>query len=219
MEKVLHFLTRLAANNNREWFEENKPEYVECRNKILFTTDVLINELRKFDTSIPLLDAKDCMFRIFRDVRFSHDKRPYKTNFGSFIAKGGRKSDCPGYYFHIEPGQSFAGGGLYRPSPENLKSLRTYIDKNGARFAELLDDKKFKKALPDVYTDKVKTAPKGFSKEHPYIELLRCRSFAFSVHVPDAALLDGTFIEKAVDAFKQVHKVNALLSEALQDAC
>lgn len=219
MEKVLHFLTRLAANNNREWFEENKPEYVVCRNKILFTTDVLINEIRKFDHNIPLLDAKNCMFRIFRDVRFSHDKRPYKTNFGSFIAKGGRKSECPGYYFHIEPGKSFAGGGLYKPSALPLKALREYIDKNGREFSEVLADKKFNSALPDVYDDRVKTAPKGYSTDHPYIDLLRYRSFAFSVHITDASLIDGSFIEKAVGAFRQVHKVNALMSDALSEFC
>lgn len=219
MEKVLQFLTELTANNNREWFEENKTTYVECRNKIVFTTDVLINEIRKFDHTLPLLDAKECMFRIFRDVRFSPDKRPYKTNFGSYIAKGGRKSECPGYYFHIEPGQSFVGGGIYRPSSAPLKAIRNFIDKNGQEFSEVINDKHFKSAVPQVFDDRVKTAPKGFQKDHPYIELLRYKSFAFSAHVTDESLVDGTFIDGAVNAFRQVHKVNSLISEALREFC
>lgn len=219
MEKVLQFLTELAANNNRDWFEENKTRYVECRNKILFTTDVLINEIRKFDHNLPLLDAKECMFRIFRDVRFSQDKKPYKTNFGSYIAKGGRKSECPGYYFHIEPGESFVGGGLYRPSSAPLKAVRDFIDKNGQEFSEVINDKHFKSAVPQVFDDRVKTAPKGFQKDHPYIELLRYKSFAFSAHVTDESVADGTFIDKAVEAFRQVHKVKGLMSEALRDFC
>src|SRR5690554_7788312 len=101
MENVLRFLSELANNNNRDWFETNKLRYTESRNKVLFMTEVLINEIRKFDNTIPALEVKNCMFRIFRDTRFSGDKRPYKTNFGSFIANGGRRSECPGYYFHL----------------------------------------------------------------------------------------------------------------------
>src|SRR6056297_2224221 len=103
MEQVLQFLQELSDNNNRAWFNENRKRYEESREKILFLTDIFINEIRKFDPGIPPISPKDCMFRIFRDVRFSKDKRPYKTNFGSFIAKGGRKSENAGYYFHIEP--------------------------------------------------------------------------------------------------------------------
>ena len=127
MLKVIQFLNELSENNNREWFQKNKKWYDESREKVLFLTEVVINEIRKFDPDVPLLEPKDCLFRIFRDVRFSHDKSPYKTNFGSFIAKGGRKSSYAGYYFHIEPSGSFVGGGIYMPAAEPLKAIRDYI--------------------------------------------------------------------------------------------
>lgn len=208
MEKVLQFLNELAANNNRQWFESNKLWYEECREKIIFITDVLINEIRKFDSNVPALDARECMFRIFRDVRFSNDKRPYKTNFGSFISRGGRKSECPGYYFHIEPGKSFAGGGVYMPSAGPLKALRDYLATNGHEFSEIIYDADFKRELPFMYDDQLKTTPKGFPKEHDFIGLLRYKSFAFSAPVKDEYLVNGNFLEHTVSAFRQVHRVN-----------
>jgi uncharacterized protein (TIGR02453 family) len=219
MEKVLQFLRELSENNDRLWFEANKTRYAESRKKVLFLTDVLINEIRKFDYSIPLLDSKDCMFRIFRDVRFSHDKRPHKTNFGSFIAKGGRKSECAGYYFHIEPGQSFLGGGVYMPAAEPLKAIRNYIVKFPHEFLEIINQPEFNQVFPEMYDHRLKTAPKGFPKDHEFIHLLRYKSFTFSVPVSDQDLVNGKFIEKAVEAFRQLQKVNAYLNEAMGNVC
>jgi uncharacterized protein (TIGR02453 family) len=219
MEKVLQFLRELSENNDRVWFEANKNRYAESRNKVLFLTDVLVNEIRKFDESIPLLDSKDCMFRIFRDVRFSHDKRPYKTNFGSFIAKGGRKSECAGYYFHIEAGQSFLGGGVYMPAAEPLKTIRDYIAKFPHEYLEIINQPEFKSIFPEMYDHRLKTAPKGFAKDHEFIHLLRYKSFTFSSSVTDQELVNGKFIAKAVEAFRQLHKVNAYLNEALGMSC
>ncbi len=216
MEDVLQFLQELSVNNNRDWFETNKDRYKKCREKVLFITDVLINELQKFDRNIPVLDPKDCLFRIYRDVRFSDDKRPYKTNFGSFISKGGRKGDGPGYYFHIEPGQSFMGGGVYKPASGNLKAIRRYIARFPEEFAEIIRQPAFKKALPEMYDDQVKTVPKGFSADHEFIHLLRYRSFVFSANISDEELISGTFIEKAVEAFRRLAPVNAYLNEALK---
>ncbi len=219
MEKLLIFLNELAENNNREWFETNKHRYIENRNKVLFITDVLINEIRKFDRNIPLLDAGECLFRIFRDVRFSNDKRLYKTNFGSFIAKGGRKSECPGYYFHIEPGKSFVGGGIYRPAAAPLKLIRNFISVSGPELSAVLTDPGFKSTLPEIYNDRLKTAPKGFPKDHKYIDLLKYRSFAFSAPIGDETLIGGTFLEEAVSAFRQLYKLNDFFYEALRDFC
>lgn len=217
MEKVLEFLRELAANNNRDWFEANKERYTESRNKILFLTEVLIHEIRSFDPSIQLPDAKDCIFRIFRDVRFSNDKRPYKTNFGSYIAVGGRKSKLAGYYFHIEPEGSFVGGGVYMPEAEILKAIRNHILKYPENFTEILDDPKFRAALPEMFDHQLKTAPQGFPKDHPLIHLLRYRSFAFSAHVPDEVVTGGKYIETTVSAFRQMHRVNQFLNEALEE--
>jgi len=215
MDKVLEFLTDLSANNNREWYNANKKRYEESREKVLFLTDVLINETRKFDPEIPALSPKDCVFRIFRDVRFSNDKRPYKTNFGAFIAKGGRKSMNAGYYFHIDPGGSFAGGGVYMPPAQPLKAIRDYMSENGGEFLEIINANDFKKIYPEMYDDKLKTAPKGFPKDHEYIDLLRYKSFVFSCKIDKSELLNDNFIEKIVYSFKQLHPVNRLLNEAL----
>lgn len=215
MEKVLQFLSELAVNNNRVWFDMNKQWYLECREKVLFTTDVLVNEISKFDRTIPVMDAKDCLFRIYRDVRFSEDKRPYKTHFGSFISNGGRKSEGPGYYIHIEPNGSFVGGGIYRPSAPLLKAIREYVSVNGHEFEEIIKDKSFNSALPEIFDDRLKTAPKGYSVDHPYIHLLRYKSFAFSAHIPDASLKDGTFINDTLMKYKYLHKINLLLYDAL----
>ena len=215
MLQVIQFLQELSENNNREWFQNNKKRYDESREKVLFLTEVLINEIRKFDSDIPLLEPKDCMFRIFRDVRFSNDKRPYKTNFGSFIAKGGRKSIYSGYYFHIEPRGSFIGGGIYMPAAEPLKAIREYIAENGEEFSSIITDKKFKTIFPEMMEDKLKTAPKGYSPDHEFIELLRYKSFAFSSQLNKSQILADNYIEILVNSFKTLHPVNRFLNEAL----
>ena len=216
MIKVLDFLKDLSENNNREWFQSNKKRYEESKEKFLFLTDVMINEIRKFDPEVPALSPKDCMFRIFRDVRFSHDKRPYKTNFGSFIAKGGRKSMHAGYYFHIEPGESFLGGGIYMPPAEPLKLIREYISEHGDEFLTIIKNPEFKKTFPEMYDDQLKTAPKGFPKDHDYIDLLRYKSFIFSRKLSRQDILGNNYIELMVNSFRILHPVNQFLNEALE---
>lgn len=215
MDKVLDFLTDLSVNNNREWYNANKKRYEESREKVLFLTEVLINEIRKFDPEIPVLDPKDCVFRIFRDVRFSNDKRPYKTNFGAFIAKGGRKSINAGYYFHIDPEGSFAGGGIYMPANEPLKAIREYIAENGEEFLDIIQDKNFKKIYPELMDDKLKTAPKGFPKDHEFIDLLRYKSFVFSNQFNKSQVSANNYIELLVQSFKTLQPVNKFLNDAL----
>ena len=216
MENVLQFLADLAENNNREWFQQNKKRYDACREKILFLTDVLINEIRKFDPSIPVVSPADCMFRIFRDVRFSNDKRPYKTNFGSFIARGGRKSTFAGYYFHIEPCGCFAGGGIYMPDADTLKSLRGYIAENGDEFSAIINAPVFKKTFPEMYDDKLKTAPKGYDPNHEYIELLKYKSFAFTRKIDDEIVTGDKYVSALVESFGVLSKANAFLNLALE---
>lgn len=217
MDKVLQFLQKLSDNNNREWFNDNRKWYEESRDKIIFLTDVLINEIKKFDPNINGVDPKDCVFRIFRDVRFSKDKRPYKTNFGSFISKGGRKSINPGYYFHIEPNQSFIGGGVYMPQAESLKAIRTFLAEHANEFLDVINDKHFKNVLPEMYDHKLKTAPKGFPKDHEYIDLLRYKSFVFSNTLNNNAVAGDNFIETMVSAFQELKKVNIFLAEAIEN--
>ncbi|MGM0620701.1 MAG: DUF2461 domain-containing protein [Bacteroidota bacterium] len=215
MEQVLQFLQELAENNNREWFEANRTRYTESREKMLFLTDVLINEIRKFDSEIAPMNPKDCLFRIFRDVRFSKDKRPYKTNFGSFIAPGGRKSGHAGYYFHVEPSGSFVGGGIYMPPAGPLKAIRKHIEHHPEEFLGIINHPDFKAIFPEMMDHQLKTAPKGFAKDHPLIHLLRYKSFAFSARLNNEILINGDFIGEAVKAYRELHKANAFLNEAI----
>jgi uncharacterized protein (TIGR02453 family) len=216
MDTVLEFLKTLAANNNREWFQQNKQWYNESKEKVQFLTDVLISEIGKFDSEIRGLRPQDCMFRIFRDVRFSKDKRPYKTNFGSFICKGGRKSMNPGYYFHLEPEGCFLAGGIYMPPSDTLRTIRLYIADHAGEFLEITEDPDFKKEFPEMYDDQLKTAPKGFPKDHEFIELLRYKSFIFSKSLGDKIVNSDAYVETMVEAFRSLYPVNAYLYRALE---
>lgn len=215
MKQVLHFLTELKKNNNKEWFDENREWYQESRKKVLFLTELINHELAKFDDEIGIQDPKNCLFRIFRDVRFSNDKTPYKTNMGSFIARGGRKSINAGYYLHIEPGASFVGGGSYCPPADALKAIRTEIYDHPDEFKNLIQSNDFRKIYPDMYDDQLKTAPKGFPKDFPEIGLLKYKSFAFTSVLDDQTVTGDDFVSLVVARMKTLHPVNQFLNRAL----
>jgi uncharacterized protein (TIGR02453 family) len=215
MQEVLNFLSALKENNNKEWFDLNREWYQECRKKVLFMTELLIHEVGKFDDEIGIPDPKNCVFRIFRDVRFSNDKTPYKTNMGSYIAKGGRKSVSAGYYLHIEPGGSFIGGGAYSPPADALKAFRTEIFDHSDDFKQLIYKESFRKIYPDMYEDKLKSAPKGFPKDFPDIDLLKYKSFAFVAPISDVVVVSGGYVEKIVNSMKELYPVNRFLNSAL----
>lgn len=215
MKEIIDFLSKLEKNNNREWFDENRDTYQACRLKVLHITEVLINEIRSFDPELPFIDPKKCVFRIFRDVRFSKNKQPYKTNFGAFIARDGRKGGNPGYYFHIQPGASFIGGGVYMPEPSKLKAIRTEIFNHPQDLLELLEEPDFKKSFQLYGDDKLKTAPKGFPKDFEHIDLLRYKSYAPFMNVPDSVLLGDDVIEFILNQFKLLSTFNHYLNHAI----
>jgi uncharacterized protein (TIGR02453 family) len=215
MQAILEFLEELEKNNNREWFTANKKRYESCREKMLFTTEMFIHEIRKFDKDIPAMDPKDCMFRIYRDVRFSHDKSPYKTHFGSYIAKGGHKSPRAGYYFHIQPGESFIGGGIWMPPADILKAIRTAIYDHPEEFLTILNDPGFKQYFKEFDAEKLKTAPKGFPPDFAHMELLKPKSYAFGTTLTREDLLNDLLLEKGMAAFRELYKMNSFLNDAL----
>jgi len=215
MQDVLNFLSELRKNNHKEWFDQNRDWYQECRKKVLFLTELLIHEVGKFDAEIGIQEPKQCVFRIFRDVRFSNDKTPYKTNMGSYIAKGGRKSVSAGYYLHIEPGGSFVGGGAYSPPPDALKAFRTEIFDHPEDFKQLIDNKTFRKVYPEMYDDQLKTAPKGFPKDFPDMDLLKYKSFAFVSPISDSVVVSNAYVEKIIFSMKELYPVNRFLNSAL----
>ncbi len=188
-KSTLDFLKDLKRNNDRKWFEKNKPRYESAKNNFEEFVTMLITALGKKDKSLKGVRAKDCTFRIYRDVRFSKDKSPYKSNFGAVIGAGGRKSEKACFYIQVEPGNSFIAGGRWMPSPEDLKDLRKEIFYNTAAFKKILNEKNFKKHFKTLYDSKLKLAPKGFDKNFKDIELLKYTSYIVDSAVPDKIVL------------------------------
>lgn len=214
-EKSFSFLTQIRENNNREWYHANKKFYQDAKAEFEQVTEVLINETSKFDTSIRGLQPKDCIFRIFRDVRFSNDKSPYKSNFGSFLCKGGKKSGYAGYYIHIEPGGSFIAGGIYMPPSPILKAIRDDIFEHVDEFKEIINSPEFINHYKTIDGDKLKTAPKGFPRDFTDIELLKYTSYTVGKYKTDKQMSASSIIGEITDAFKALYTFNRFLNEAV----
>jgi uncharacterized protein (TIGR02453 family) len=216
MEKIFAFLKKLKANNNKEWFDKNKENYLEVKQEYEVFVDKLIKEISKFDKKISAdMKAKDCVFRIYKDVRFSKDKTPYKTNMGASINPGGKKSVEAGYYMHLEPGNSFLAGGVWMPEPPMLNAIRQEIDYNPDPLLKILKSTSFKKYFKGLDEDgKLKSAPKGFEKDHENIELLKNRHFIVSHFVSDKQLLDKNNVREIVSGFKTMYPLMEYLREA-----
>lgn len=208
MEKTIDFLKKLKSNNNKDWFDANKEKFLSAKTEFEGVVDQLIKGIHKFDKKLSAeMKGKDCTFRIYKDVRFSKDKTPYKINMGASINPGGKKSLVAGYYLHVEPGgSSFLAGGVYMPEPELLNSIRQEIDYNSAPLLKILNSAPFKKYFKGLdQEDKLKSAPKGFEKDHPHIELLKNKHFVVSHKISDKDLLDKKFPELVISGFKAMH--------------
>jgi uncharacterized protein (TIGR02453 family) len=202
--QTLRFLSQLKKNNNKPWFDAHRAQYEAARIDFSNFIQLVIDAVQKWDTTITGLTARDCLFRINRDIRFSKDKTPYKTAFGASIKRGGRKSGFAGYYFHLEPGQSFMGGGLWMPEAHPLKSMRQEIDYNWDEFKGLLAEKSFQKIYGDLYKGKdmsLSTMPKGYDKENPAAVYLRLKSFFAETGAADEELTKATLHKKTVASF------------------
>lgn len=216
MKKILHFLRAIKSNNNKDWFDKNKEQYLEAKAEYEILIDSLIKGIHKFDKKIASdLKGKDCTFRIYKDVRFSKDKTPYKSNFGASINPGGKKSLVAGYYLHIEPGASFLAGGVYMPEPEMLNAIRQEIDYNSAAFLKILKSASFKKYFKGLDEEgKLKTAPKGFEKDHPQVEILKNKHFVVSYKISDKMLEDKSLESLVLNGFKAMYPFLEYLREA-----
>jgi uncharacterized protein (TIGR02453 family) len=175
LEPTLTFLTALGQNNNKPWFEAHRPDYEAARRAFEDLINAIIDEFRLAD-DLPALTAKDCIARIYRDVRFSKDKSPYKTNLGALVAPGGWKATRQGYYIHLEPGaHSMVAGGLYAPTPDQLNRFRQAIDQHPAGFKKILANPAFVTAFGELQGERLKTAPQGYDRAHPDIALLQLK--------------------------------------------
>ena len=214
---ILKFLQRLAKNNNRVWFENNRTTYLQAKDDFDQFLETLLEELTKFEDGLAGLNPKKLAFRIYRDVRFSKDKRPYKGNMGAGFSPGGKMIQEPGYYLHIEPGnKSLLAGVLYMPDANNLAKIRQEIDYNTEGILKILNDRKFKKLFPSLGDfDKLKTAPKGYVKDHPHIELLKHKSFIVSHPFSDKEVKDKKFAKHVAATAKIIKPLNDFLKDAI----
>lgn len=213
LQQALEFLMELQVNNNRSWFKENEKKYKAAKANFESFIDTLIPSLKLLDDSIDVENAKACMFRIFRDVRFSKNKEPYKNNFGAFIAKGGRKSVFSGYYIHMEPESSFLGGGIYMPQAPYLLAIRTAIFKNPENYKKIIQNPAFVETFGGIFGEKLKTAPKGFPKDWPDIELIRNKHYAVSHEVANEFWVEGDPLAGALEVFQKQVAFNRYLNE------
>lgn len=200
---TLTFLRNIKKNNKRDWFEKNKEKYLLAKENVATLTDALIPQLCLFEKKFAGLTSKECLFRIYRDVRFSKDKRPYKNNIGAGINIGGKKAMNAGYYLHIEPGKSFLAGGIWMPPGDIIKKIRQEIDYNGKKINKIISQKDFKKyygKLDEEY--KLKTTPKGYDKDHTDIELLRLNSFIVWHKYTDKEISTKNFVKELVKGSK-----------------
>lgn len=218
--QTLTFLKQLKKNNNKPWFDGHRAQYEAARIDFQNFIQLVIDRLQQSDTTVTGTMARDCLFRINRDIRFSNDKTPYKTNFGASIKQGGRKSGLAGYYFHLEPGSSFVGGGLWMPEAPALKAVRQEIDYNWDEFQAIIQAKDFKKVFGGVYRSSdvsLSTVPKGYEKDNPAIDYLKLKSFIAETTITDEELTTASLHKKTVAAFEALQPLLQFINRALTD--
>lgn len=208
---TLSFLRTLSRNNNREWFNENKSLYLEAKENVELFVEHLIQAISEFDDEILKIDPKKAVFRIYRDVRFSKNKVPYKTHFGASLGMG-KGSKISGYYLHIEPGQSFLAGGVYTPEPSILKEIRKEIAASGEEFLKILDHKDFRNNFRGLSVEhQLQRVPTGFEKDHPMAEYLKLKSFTVSHPISDEELLVKNAAKNFAKILESIKPLNDFL--------
>ena len=212
-KSIFDFLKKLKKNNDRDWFNANKDKYLAEHEKIILFADALLSEMNKHDR-IETVSGKKSLHRIYRDTRFSADKTPYKTNWSGSFSRATAKLRG-GYYFHLEPGNTFVGGGFWSPNPEDLNRIRVEISTNGDELRKILNSKKFKENFGTLDGEELKTAPKGFDKEHKHLDLLRKKQFLIGKSFTDAEVFAPNFHLKMAAGFKEMRPFFDYMSLAL----
>jgi len=215
---TLAFLRNLKKNNNKPWFDANRGKYEEAKKDFERFIQTVIVKHGKKDKNIAGLTAKNCLFRINRDIRFSKDKSPYKTNFGAHINQGGKKAMTAGYYFHLEPGQLFVGGGIYQPTPETLSKVRQEIDYSFKEFKKIISSKKFSSVYDDLDRSPeflLSRVPKGYETDNPAADYLRLKSFIAFSAISDKEATSPVLEKKVLLAFETLQPLIEFLNRAL----
>jgi uncharacterized protein (TIGR02453 family) len=214
---TIQFLKALKKNNNKEWFDKNRKIYEQAKADYLNFVTIMLNEIQGFDTSLMELQPKQCIFRLNRDVRFSKNKDPYKTNFGASFSKGAKKIQTAGYYFHLEPGENFVGGGLWMPMAPDLNKVRQEIDYCFKEFSSILKKPAFKSTYGDMDNSmKLVRPPKGFDVDNPALEYLKLKSFVVTRSIKDTELTDKQLVKNVVKDFKTITPLVHFLNRAIE---
>ena len=216
---TIKFLLALKKNNAKEWFDAHRTDYTQAKEDFTSLVQSIITSFGDTDASIAALSPKDCMFRINRDVRFSKNKSPYKTNFGAGFTRGGKKSLLAGYYLHCEPGESFVGGGLWMPMPAELKKIRQEIDYNFDEFNKIIHKATFKSVYGTLYAGndaKLIRAPKSYEENNPAIEYIKLKSFIATTPISDEELTNGSLLKKITNAFEALQPLIQFLNNGLE---
>lgn len=214
-KQTFDFLKQLKENNDREWFQANREAYEAALANVKAFITALIKELSSFDPHINTdIQAGKCLFRIYRDTRFSKDKTPYKNWFAAGISVDGRKLDGPEYYLHIEPGKNFLAAGYWRPEKQHLDSIRQEIDYNFTGLEEALQQGGW--SVDDLSSeDKLKRAPAGYNEDDPHIDVLKLKSFILYQPFDDKQLCGAKGLELLVDTAKRILPFKSFIHEAL----
>ncbi len=199
---VMDFLAEIAEHNDRSWFMANKGLYDSAREAFEMITTEMIARISDFDPEVSHLSAKDCTYRIYRDVRFSNDKRPYKIHMGAYINARGKKSQHGGYYIHMQPGNCLLAGGSYCLEPHILRAVRQSIVDNTDEFLAIVENPQFSSLFSEIGEDRIKTVPQGFPKDFPYMQYLRPKDYSVYTNVPDSFFLSPGWAEKAAGVFR-----------------
>ena len=218
---TIRFLKDLKRNNNKQWFDVHREMYLAARSDLENFVKQVLTETASFDNELKELQVKNCTFRINRDIRFSKDKSPYKTNMAAYMNKGGKKSIYAGYYFHLEPGDnSFTGGGLWMPEASSLKKIRQEIDYCFPGFKKIISGREFKKQYPSGLTmsaDQILVnVPKGYDKENKAAEFLKLKNFVALKKIPDAQLTGSILKKEVILAFKALIPLVKFLNHSLE---
>lgn len=216
-KETIDFLKKLKKNNSKEWFETNRASYLNAKENYLGFVAEVLNSLKSIDNTLQDIQPKNCVFRINRDIRFSSNKDPYKTNFGASFSKGGKKVSSAGYYFHLEPGACFIGGGYWMPMAVDLNKIRQEIDYNFDEFKKIINEKRFTSYFGTLDNkEKLVRPPKGYEKDNPALAYLKLKNFIVTSSIEDSELLDNHLIKKVTAHFQTMKPLVDFLNRAIE---
>jgi len=210
---ILDFLEGLVANNNRDWFNAHKGEYQQAWAQFNEMLEQLIAAISRFDASISYLTPKDCTYRIYRDLRFSADKTPYKGHFGAYLNAEGKKAYYGGYYVQIEPHKIILASGVWWLPTKEMRALRHAIVDQVDTYRNILEEPEFKKICPTIGMDHSKRIPNGFPKDFPYPEYLLCKDYTCACELKPTAILAPNYIQDFAHKFELMKPFNDFLKE------